>query len=131
VAVSGRRLTAWFGLLLAIAWSALAGASGLISMEGRVSGSVIDSLSARPIRYALVTVVGSRANALTDSLGRYLIERCPTGPQTIRATAMGYDPAVRPLTIRGAVTDTLRIRLRRHVGSIVRFDTLSAPGARR
>jgi hypothetical protein len=101
--------------LLAIVWTLVAGAAagGLLSVEGRVTGSVIDSLSARPIRYALVTVVGSRANALTDSLGRYLIERCPTGPQTIRATAMGYDPATRPLTIRGGLTDSLRLRPRR------------------
>lgn len=130
MAVSVRRRVLWMGL--AILWAELAGAATgrLLTVEGRVSGWVTDSLSARPIHYALVTVVGSRANALTDSLGRYVIERCPTGPQTIRATAMGYDPASRPLTIREGPADTLRIRLRRHVGSIVRFDTLSAPGPR-
>jgi hypothetical protein len=60
-------------------------AGGIDSTRGWTSiiGSVHDSLTGRPLVGARVQVSGSRVSALTDETGGYVLDRVPSGAQSI------------------------------------------------
>lgn len=60
---------------------------------GRITGTVTDSASGRPISDVQVTVGGSRLGAVTDAQGRYSIGGVPTGPRIVDARRIGYVPS--------------------------------------
>jgi TonB-linked SusC/RagA family outer membrane protein len=60
---------------------------------GRITGTVTDSASGRPISDVQVTVGGSRIGAVTDAQGRYSIGGVPAGPRIIDARRIGYVPS--------------------------------------
>lgn len=72
------------------------GLAGVLSAQtGRIVGTVSDT-SGRPIGNAQVFVVGTSLTALTDSLGRFVLEVVPVGRQDLRAAFVGF----RPLLLR-------------------------------
>lgn len=57
---------------------------------GKLEGIVRDSLSARPVAAARITILGTTRAALTDSLGRYRFDSLPAGRYDLRAARPGY-----------------------------------------
>lgn len=60
---------------------------------GRITGTISDAASGRPLPSATVTVVGTRLAARTDASGRYTIGAVPPGAYRIEARHLGYQPA--------------------------------------
>jgi len=65
------------------------GASTVLAASGAITGTVWDSTAARPLAGATVAAAGHRA--VTDSLGRYLIEDVPAGAYSVTLTAPRLD----------------------------------------
>ena len=65
----------------------------------RISGRVLDAATGRPVLGATVSLEGQFAVAVSDSAGRYLLSRVPSGPQVILARHIGYAPGRVPVTV--------------------------------
>lgn len=79
---------------------------------GRISGTIIDAASGRPVPNILV-VAGGEAT-LTDSLGQYVLESLPEGTQNINAYAMDgmYASFEQGAEVRGGLTTTAPISMK-------------------
>jgi hypothetical protein len=73
----------------------------------RVSGRVVDRLSARGIAGAKLTLVGTTSIAAADSAGRYAFVGIPTGHLNFFVRAIGYRPAQAALDV--AAGEDLRL----------------------
>ena len=80
---------------------------------GRITGTVTDSASGRPIADVAITVGGTRAGGTTDAQGRFSIVNVPAGPRTLDARRIGYQPAVgRAVTVPDGGSVTVDFKLR-------------------
>ena len=77
-----------------------------------LTGAVVDSASGRPLPNVQVTVVGTTLGALTDEAGRYRVAGVPAGPQTVRATRIGFAPQARTVTLADGRPATLDFAMR-------------------
>jgi TonB-dependent starch-binding outer membrane protein SusC len=66
---------------------------------GTVRGRVVESGSNRGVADAQVTVMGTRLGVLSGAGGEFIIVNAPTGPRSIIARRIGYQPATRTLDI--------------------------------
>ncbi|HEY0994470.1 MAG TPA: SusC/RagA family TonB-linked outer membrane protein [Gemmatimonadaceae bacterium] len=57
---------------------------------GRITGTVTDSASGRPLAATTITVVGTRLGAMTDANGRYAIAGVAAGTYRLEARHLGY-----------------------------------------
>ena len=93
MAVTRSALAAVLGsFLLAAPLAAQAG-------TGTVSGRVVDSASQQPLVSVSVRVVGTTAGALTRNDGTYTIAGLRPGPQTLRATRIGFAAQTQAVTV--------------------------------
>src|SRR5690554_3887840 len=74
-----------------------------------VQGQVLDTNSSDPIPDVDVHILGSSLNALSDSMGLFLIsnENIPEGDQTLVISKMGYISQRLPITIRRGESNDL------------------------
>lgn len=80
---------------------------------GRITGTVTDSASGRPIADVQVTVGGTRLGAVTDAQGKYSLGGVPTGPRIIDARRIGYVPSPpRTVTVPDGGTVTVNFTIR-------------------
>lgn len=89
--------------LVAMALLVLLGASPLAAQT--VRGTLVEQGSGRPIPGTFVTLLDAageqRAGALTDSIGRFLLQAPGAGSYTLRAERIGYSTTLSPpLTLR-------------------------------
>ncbi|MBX6332611.1 MAG: TonB-dependent receptor plug domain-containing protein [Gemmatimonadaceae bacterium] len=75
--------------------------------DGLVYGRVVDSVTARPIADAVVSVRGTALQAVTDDNGQYVLPHVPAGTQTIVTRHLGYMVAEKEM----AVADSQRVRV--------------------
>ena len=66
---------------------------------GKIFGSVIDSLSNKPIEYVSVSVMNKQTNEIitgnvTDSFGQFLIKDIYTGNHIVKFEFMGYNTKI-------------------------------------
>ena len=90
-----RHLTAFVrpGALLLAALLVLAPSTPLAAQgTGRITGTVTDSSSGRPVSDVQVSVSGVRVGATTDAQGRYAIGGVPAGPRRLEARRIGFVP---------------------------------------
>jgi outer membrane receptor protein involved in Fe transport len=85
------RLSFTFGLILTLCFSA---ADLAAQGTGRVVGRVVEGQQGAPIAGATVEVVGTDRRTVTALDGRYLLERVPAGPVSLRARMIGFGPKV-------------------------------------
>jgi TonB-linked SusC/RagA family outer membrane protein len=81
---------------------------------GRISGTVTDSVSGRPLSAVQVSVAGTRLGALTDETGRYAINAVPAGTHTLEARRLGYRMFTRTavvVTTGGTTVADLRLSI--------------------
>jgi carboxypeptidase family protein/TonB-dependent receptor-like protein len=79
-------------------------ATGVVT--GRVTVRA-DSAAAAPAQGATVSVLQTALGATTDADGRFLLERVPVGPLTLRVRLLGYRSAEQAIRVRAG--DTLRV----------------------
>ncbi|MDT8341160.1 MAG: SusC/RagA family TonB-linked outer membrane protein [Longimicrobiales bacterium] len=99
------RLTGAF-TLLALTTLPLAAQS-----TGSIRATVTDGVTARPLVGAQVSVEGVGLGGLANANGQVLILNVPAGPQTVRATLIGYGPVTREVTVVAGQVATLDITL--------------------
>ena len=75
-------------------------------VAGRVTARA-DTGAAAPAQGATVSVVGSALGATTGADGRFLLERVPAGPLTVRVRLLGYRMVERAIRVRAG--DTVRV----------------------
>src|SRR5688500_8407358 len=68
---------------------------------GRITGTVTDSATGRPLSAAQVSVAGTRLGAATGEDGRFTLLAVPAGTHTVEVRRLGY----RPLTRAGVRVD--------------------------
>jgi TonB-linked SusC/RagA family outer membrane protein len=80
---------------------------------GRVTGTVVDSISGRPLAGAQVQLVGLRLGSATGDDGRFAITGIPAGTYTVEVRRIGYTPSVRRgvVVAAGGATPALGFRL--------------------
>lgn len=61
---------------------------------GRIIGRVVESQQGAPVAGATVELVGIARSGVTAVDGRYILERVPAGPVSIRARMIGFGPKV-------------------------------------
>jgi outer membrane receptor protein involved in Fe transport len=70
-------------------------AAGLFAQgTGRIVGRVVDGQQGAPLAGAMVEVVGTDRTAVAALDGRYILERVPAGPVSLRARMIGFGPKV-------------------------------------
>jgi hypothetical protein len=75
-------------------------------IAGRVTTRV-DGGVAAPAQGAAITVAGSAIGAITGADGRFLLERLPAAPLTLRVRLLGYRMVERAINVRAG--DTVRV----------------------
>lgn len=98
---------------------------------GSVRGVVRDARTGTPISGAAVLVHGSSAGATTDSVGRFLIDRTPTGYLRLEVSAEGYrETQSDPVQLTAAVTRQVDLLMEPRVDTLAAV-SVRAPGVRR
>lgn len=105
-----------FGRQLFLALVAgLLGVAGLSAQNtGTVSGRVVEGATQEPLPGVTVSVASGAADvvarqAVTNADGRFTISGVPAGPQTVRATRIGYGTVTRQVTVAAGQTATVDI----------------------
>jgi TonB-dependent starch-binding outer membrane protein SusC len=92
--------------------SAVTDAARPVTMAAVLTGSVVDSVSSRPLANAQVAVVGTQLGALTNDAGRFTITGVPAGTHTVRTILIGYAPQTRTVTVVDGQSAAVDFQLR-------------------
>jgi TonB-linked SusC/RagA family outer membrane protein len=103
-----KRAQWWSAILLALA---LLPSAAWAQQRGTITGQVLDVGSQQPLRGVQVFLANTSQGTLTDAQGRYQITNVPAGPQTVRATLIGYTPASQTVTVTEGGTATVDFQL--------------------
>jgi len=60
--------------------------------SGQIQGQVVEAKSRAPLAEASVWVAGTGVGALSDAQGRFVFKVLGSGPHTLQATYIGYQP---------------------------------------
>lgn len=90
---------------------AQAQSTGAARAEGRVSGTVVNA-SGDFLRGAEVRVEGSDIVSVTDSDGRFTLQRVPVGTQQLSISYIGFETGHQPVEVGGADAAEVRVSLR-------------------
>lgn len=75
---------------------------------GRLSGTVVEAGSGRPVREASVRVLGL-GRYVTDGAGRFAVPRLPAGLKEVEVEALGYRRRVVSVTVQAGRTTVLEV----------------------
>ena len=73
--------------------------------------SVVDSATAKGLPFANVSLLDTRLGANTQMDGGFRVRNVPPGTYSMRASYIGYDPAVQSVTVTAGATATIRFQL--------------------
>jgi len=79
--------------------------------DGKISGSVVDGRTGRPLPGANVLITGTFIGAATDLDGMFIIPKAPVGTFNLTVTFMGYDSATKSVTVVANQTTMVDFRL--------------------
>ncbi|UCC25097.1 MAG: TonB-dependent receptor plug domain-containing protein, partial [Gemmatimonadales bacterium] len=79
------------------------------AQTGNVAGRVFDASNMRPLEGVQVEVAGR--GGISGADGRFLITNIPVGPQTVRATIIGYATSETTVTVTAGQTTVLDFQL--------------------
>ncbi|MBT8336529.1 MAG: SusC/RagA family TonB-linked outer membrane protein [Gemmatimonadetes bacterium] len=96
-----------FGRVLALAAALWAVPFGVAAQDfGSVTGQVRDAATLQPIASAQVQIVSTEQGGLSNSNGRFLLNRVPVGTQQLRVVVLGYAQQIVDITVTaGQVTE--------------------------
>ncbi|HOY45969.1 MAG TPA: carboxypeptidase-like regulatory domain-containing protein, partial [bacterium] len=84
----------------------------LAADEGRISGRIFDAVTGQPLPGANIQIAGSVLGATTDNRGHFALLKVPQGRLTLRATYIGYEPALLEVTMAAAESREIELRLK-------------------
>lgn len=100
------------GVIAALLLTAgVSGGNGLAAQTGAVSGVITDAVTGRPLNQAVVGLAGTTKGQLTDTHGRFLIERVPEGAYTLRIRMIGYGAGTAEITVEAGSTVVADVQL--------------------
>jgi len=111
--------------LLAVIAAGSVGAQETATIRGHVR-----TQSGEPVLGATVLVVGSRAGAIADSSGLYVIANVPAGPLTLRARFIGYADADRSIEVQAGDVRTIDFTLVETIASLSAMRSEAKPAER-
>ncbi|SEW52866.1 TonB-dependent receptor [Chitinophaga arvensicola] len=88
-----------------LAWLLLFYTPALLAQKGSVKGRITAS-DGKPLSYITVGVKQTASGAQTDENGNYIIQQIAPGKYTLSASAVGYKPAEKVISITGGSTIT-------------------------
>ena len=80
--------------------------------DGRIVGQVLDAATGQPLPGANLQITGSVLGAMTDNRGHFTIFAVPEGKHTLRATYIGYEPAVLDFILAAGENREVVLRLK-------------------
>jgi hypothetical protein len=87
-------------------------AQAQVTTAGRITGRIVNSENGRAVERAVVQVIGTGNQALTDLDGRFFIQNVPPGLHTIEVRQIGFAfKTVTNVTITGGETTVLDVGL--------------------
>lgn len=102
-----------FNLALAIFFVLLLSAPLSSAQDtGSIKGVVLDVYSGDPLPFANVVLVGTQRGAAADQNGEFVIAGVPPGEYQVKATFIGYEAAVEPVSLAAGGEASLRFELR-------------------
>ena len=107
-----------------------AGAQGPTARQGSITGRVTDQSTGLPIPSAAVVVTGSSLGAITNDSGVYSIRSVPVGTHQLRASRVGYGPAIRTVSVSAGVATTADFVIN-HVPFVLEEVVTTATGEQR
>ena len=124
----------WFGVaalvLFGICGPAAAAQDPGRDSTGSVAGVVVSGITGEPLFFAAVGVVGTTRGMMTDSAGRFVVDRLPAGRIQIRVSLIGYAPATRPVDVVAGRTTELTVSLTVMAATVDPVLTVAVPDAR-
>ena len=99
--VIGRRI-----LLALVAGLLVAPQLGAQDASGTIRGRVLDAGSQQPLSSVNVVLVGTTRGAVSQADGSYLLINVPAGPQSVRASRIGYAPVTQVITVTAGASAT-------------------------
>jgi TonB-linked SusC/RagA family outer membrane protein len=105
-----RRGLASVAALLAITISAYP-SPAQAQQDGTVTGQVTDATTSAPIASAQIQVAGTQIGGLSNSNGRFVIQRVPAGPQQLRVVVLGYGERMVDVEVPTGGTATVDIQM--------------------
>jgi iron complex outermembrane receptor protein len=91
-------------------WGGQLGAQG---PTGTITGRVVDSASQQPVPNANVIIMGGQRGTLSREDGAFTLTGVPTGPQTVRASRIGYRPQRQDVVVTEGGTVTVQFTMSR------------------
>ncbi|MBW3553206.1 MAG: SusC/RagA family TonB-linked outer membrane protein [Gemmatimonadetes bacterium] len=113
---SPHRARLYLGALAAATALALGADTALAQGTGTIRGSIVESVTERPLSSVQVSLVGTGRGALTNAAGNFLLLNVPTGTYTIRAELIGHAAATQEVTV--AADGVAQVDLRLTVSAI-------------
>ena len=97
-------------------------------VAGRVTARTDTSIALHPVRNATIALVGRTAAATTGPDGRFILDRVPAGPATLRVRLLGYRLVERGILVPAGDTVRVDVTLEREAQllSPIRVDAISA-----
>ncbi len=80
--------------------------------DGHIRGQVLDAATGQPLPGANLQITGSVLGAMTDNRGHFTIFAVPEGKHTLRATYIGYEPAVLDFNLAAGENREVVLRLK-------------------
>ncbi|MFO1448952.1 MAG: TonB-dependent receptor [Opitutaceae bacterium] len=93
------RLSACIALCLVATLSTAPAGYAQVAASGVVRGRIFNGATGENLENAVVSVAGSKVNALTERDGTYVLSRLPAGPVTLTVTYPGLDDASATVTV--------------------------------
>lgn len=105
--VEGMRMVIGRCFLLALVGGLLVAPQlGAQDASGTIRGRVLDAASQQPLSSVNVVLVGTTRGAVSQPDGSYLLVNVPAGPQSVRASRIGYAPITQVITVTAGASAT-------------------------
>jgi TonB-linked SusC/RagA family outer membrane protein len=99
--------------------------------DGSLFGRVTDSVSAEPLKGALISVKGTSLSTLSNSEGGFLLAHVPVGMRRMTVRVLGYEAAERDVAVMDSQTTRIDVAMRIGISQLQEVVTTASRPQRR